>query len=390
MIYKKNRPSEQQLKRINHLSNSLMSGVQKRSSSLRDLVAEIKYKEDVPDPEPTIVIDPAKINVIKLDSNKQRTTDVQYFDTSADASTYLREAASTDRFDVLYGDDCTISTINLEYNTSSDSDHKAFEVIHELYLGTGVKSISRQAFQESSIEILRCAPNSVTTIYDSAFGGCASLSQLILPTTSLMYIGDNAFSGTLSLTNISLPSCLQALGNNCFYLPTNGWTITRTLTFGEDGHLSAIPNYAFANNKFDALTIPDYVQAIGTGAFAMDIASATPEMYTGCVSLTIGDGVTTISANAFAQNRLMTTLTIGTSVTTIGSKAFEFLASLSSLTIPASVTTLADDSFDGLGDSVIHDGGTVSVTINQAEDNITSTNITAWKNSEYYTLTWTG
>ena len=345
-----------------------------------------------PEPEPTIVIDPAKITVIKLDSNLRRTNNVSYFESSADTSTYLRQASIDDRFDVIYGDDCGIAQINLEYNLNADSDHKAYDVIHDLHFGTDVKAIGQQAFQSSPIKHVTFEENSVTVIQEAAFDDCHDLENVIFP-SSLQFIGPYAFKNTLSFADIIIPNTLQALGQACFYISTGFGEdmITRTLTFEVNGALRAIPNMAFGNNKFDTLRIPGFITSIGEAAFDMDIATSSTDRITGCVHLIIEDGVLSIGRMAFNHHMRMETIDLGNTITTIEDHAFNYAWLISSLTIPSTVTTLASNAFDDLGiEYNRRTGNTIQITINQAEDNITSANINIWKNSEYYTLTWTG
>ena len=55
-------------------------------------------------------------------------------------------------------------------------------------------------------------PNSVTTIGDSAFGGCKSLTNINIP-NSVTTIGDSAFAFCDSLTNINIPNSVTTIGN---------------------------------------------------------------------------------------------------------------------------------------------------------------------------------
>ena len=63
--------------------------------------------------------------------------------------------------------------------------------------------------------------------------------------------------------------------------------------------------------------------------------------------MTIGNSVTSIGNDAFANFTRLTNVTIGNSVTTIGSSAFSGCTSLTGITIPDSVTTIGSNAFEG-------------------------------------------
>ena len=58
-------------------------------------------------------------------------------------------------------------------------------------------------------------PNSVTTIGNSAFKRCSSLTRINIP-NSVTTIEDYAFLGCNSLTNINIPNIVTTIGNYAF------------------------------------------------------------------------------------------------------------------------------------------------------------------------------
>ena len=99
-------------------------------------------------------------------------------------------------------------------------------------------------------------PDSVTTIGNSAFSICHSLTRVTIP-DSVVSIGNNAFYGCESLTSVTIPNSVVSIGSNAF-----------------DGC-----------SRLTSVTIPDSVTTIGNYAFR-DCSSLT--------SVTIGNSVTTI------------------------------------------------------------------------------------------------
>ena len=87
--------------------------------------------------------------------------------------------------------------------------------IKTVTIGDGVTSIGDSAFRDcdslTSIEI----PSSVTSIGDSAFRDCDSLTSIELP-SSMISIGNRAFSNCTGLTSIEIPSGVISIGDDAF------------------------------------------------------------------------------------------------------------------------------------------------------------------------------
>ena len=176
----------------------------------------------------------------------------------------------------------------------------------------------------------------ITSIGESAFNGCSSLTSPIynahcfayMPTSysgaytipeGIKQISDYAFRGCKALTSIIIPDSVMSIGNYAF---SDCKTLV-TVTIGNS--VMSIGENAFANcNALTSVIIPNSVTRIGDGAFYSCYC---------LTSVTIGNSVTSIGSAAFSECYGLTFVTIPNSVTSIGSYAFYQCSCLKSVTI---------------------------------------------------------
>ena len=170
----------------------------------------------------------------------------------------------------------------------------------------------------------------VTSIGDSAFEGCSSITSITIP-SSVTSIGWYAFDGCSSITSITIPNSVTSIETGVF----RDCSSLKSITIPNG--VTRIRDSAFEGcSSLTSVNMGNSVSSIGGSAFK------------GCSSLTsvnMGNSVSSIGGSAFNGCSSLTSITIPNSVTSIGSSAFNGCSSLTSITIPNSVTSIGDYAF---------------------------------------------
>ena len=174
-------------------------------------------------------------------------------------------------------------------------------------------------------------PNSVTSIGDRAFYGCAGLTSITIP-NSVTSIGIYAFDGTTWYNN--KPDGLVYAGKVAYkYKGTMPSGTNISLKAGTLG--VAVSAFSDCTN-LTSVIIPNSVTNIGDEAF---------KNCSGLTSLSIGNSVVSIGSSVFYGCSGLTSVTIPNSVTSIGDEAFYRCSGLTSVIIPNSVTNIGELAF---------------------------------------------
>ena len=284
--------------------------------------------------------------------------------------------------------ECTIKTINFSnIEAIRKGAFECAEFINTiLELPDSVTVIEDAAFRGSNItkitlpktlEILGSKEITSEIYYNRVFGGCAELTEVVLP-ENLEYIPDECFEDCYKLKTVNaFPKNLKKIGANAFK-----YTIVELKMNKFPDTLEYIGEYAFyvknENNRplhnYKNVTVPEFpgsLKYIGKSAFEMyfydnkDSELVLPENmeylsgFNECAvkSITIGKGTKEIGESAFCQTstETMEKLIIPEGVETIGDRAFMgkmdggsrgyMLGTIKSIELPASLKIIGSSAF---------------------------------------------
>jgi|AntAceMinimDraft_6_1070360.scaffolds.fasta_scaffold07664_3 hypothetical protein len=262
------------------------------------------------------------------------------------------------------------STTNDTTITSSSYVIPSGQSLTKANIGTSVTTIGAQAFNgETSLFEVTFEPTSIlTTIGNSAFQECNSLTTVTIPSSVTSIVTVTAFSLCTSLQSIIVEPA-----NADYSSDSNGvlFNINKAVLYqypiGNTLTTYVVPNtvstlgygaFYFAQNLTN-IVIPPSVTLIGEIVFGSSPSLTTINipplitnlgfsLFAGCVQLATitfdsNDNLLTIGNNVF-QGTAITSITLPNSVTSIGSAAF-FGADLLSIIIPPAVTSIGTDAF---------------------------------------------
>ena len=189
-------------------------------------------------------------------------------------------------------------------------------------------------------------PDSVTNIGDYAFYYCTSLTSIVIP-DSVTSIGSYAFRNCTSLTSVTIPDSVTSIGNYAFYNCTALEEIYFNATAMNDLSSS---NYVFYNAGKNCNGIKVVIGKNVTKIPADLFYPCSDSIYSPkiiSVEFEEGSVCESIGSSVFRDCTGLTSITIPDSVTSIGSSAFENCYSFTSITIPDSVTSIGNYAFYG-------------------------------------------
>lgn len=210
-------------------------------------------------------------------------------------------------------------------------------------------------------------PANIKEIQNNTFLNCTSLKEVNLP-NGLTKIGDSAFVGCESLTSIAIPKSVKSFGASVFnnYLKTvyfegseEEWN---AITFGANN--TPLEQAEIIFNSTGA-TVPDEPKDSITWSFDSSdghlFLSGSGDMFerektsdyewygfrSSIKSLTIGEGVTSVGANAFTGFVNLGEIIVGKDVKKIGDNAFAGCAKLSLISFVGEPGNISSSAFVG-------------------------------------------
>ena len=220
------------------------------------------------------------------------------------------------------------------------------ELIENLVIPDGVKTIPDYAFYDLPHIKSLTIPNSVVSIGNSAFYGCSGISEKLHISNSVTEIGNNAFYNCFGIESLSLGESLETIGAYAFH---NCYNLSNSLIIPNKIRRIELGAFDGCSGLTD-LTLGESVEAIEDNAFS------------GCSSLTgslnIPNSVNYIGRRAFNDCKELRNVTIGESVSSIGSEVFANCENIVSVNIPASLNYIGHNAFincNRLNDLYIND-----------------------------------
>ena len=220
-----------------------------------------------------------------------------------------------------------------------DSAFEYCSSLTSIVIPSSVTSIRSDAFGRCSSLTSIVIPSSVTSIGDFAFHNCSSLTSIVIP-SSVTSIGDSAFSYCSSLTSIVISSGVTSIGDSAF------WGCDSLTSIVIPSSVTSIGDQAFYScDSLESIVIPSSVTSIGDSAFSY---------CSSLESIVIPSSVTSIGNYAFHNCSSLTSIVIPTSVRSIGDLAFSYCSSLESIVIPSRVRSIGNWAFSGCSSLTIY------------------------------------
>ena len=259
-----------------------------------------EFKEIVELPAPPTNITFADANV--------KAICVANWDSDGDGELSEAEAAEVTDLGELFKGNTTIKSFN------------------ELQYFTGLTTIGNSAFSDCSSLSSITIPDVVTSIGEYAFDGCSSLSSITIP-SSVTSIGESAFANS-GLTSIEFLSSCQidtyafsgCYNLNAVYTPSiEAWLGN---TFGLLPHTTWANPLEFAHHLYIGGVLLEELDMSNNSLYDYDIGD---QAFIGCTDLTrviLNDDCSLIGRDAFRYCTSLVSITVPNSVRSIGERAF--------------------------------------------------------------------
>lgn len=163
--------------------------------------------------------------------------------------------------ELVSGNGMTLTWDGKPVGTETVTDNALF--VQSIVLEEGIETVGANAFCHARATSLTL-PTTLTEIGDRAFAYCREITEMTWPQNTLRRIGDEAFAGCYGLTELTLTGDGLTIGARAF-----SPSALKSVTLGEG--VTEVGANAFADiRSLDALHIGDSVTLLGAYAFVSD------------------------------------------------------------------------------------------------------------------------
>lgn len=228
-------------------------------------------------------------------------------------------------------------------NTDQYVDYNGFS----FYYNEDTNTYSLRGYLGDSVNVV--VPNnyndiSVSTIYESAFGGgFVSVESIELPESLIEF---PVLTGLFDLKTVNIPTNISVLPERAFS------NCTSLLNIEIPESVIEIDERCFYSSGLKQITIPDSVQVIGDMAF---------QNCKNLFSVQLSEGISEISPELFSGCTSLAEITIPSNVSKIGEKAFSRCQSLTDVYLPDGLSE-----FDGDDNGIYRIPAKIHITSNSS------------------------
>ena len=200
----------------------------------------------------------------------------------------------------------------------------------------------------------------ITRIGKNTFARCSSLTELTLP-NGVTYIGYNAFTDCKGLTSLYLPDGINKIETNAFTGAKNvilsvgynsyakNWAEAKGIAYVER-EPAEIDSGSCGGNLTWSLTSDGVLTIFGTGSMTTYSGAGSIPWYANrglITTVNVGAGVTKLTTNAFCGCTNLETVNFAENsrLQMLGGSVFKSCTSLKSITLPEGLTTISGNVF---------------------------------------------
>lgn len=210
----------------------------------------------------------------------------------------------------------------------------------------GLSSIGDSAFHGCTSLKNVVLPDNLSSVGVGIFYGCSALRSITLP-AKLLNIGGSMFSSCSALEELVVPDSVETIGSGAFF----NCSQLKKITIGSG--VKKIEDQVFENCKLDGVYIKDIAAWCAIDFGSRPVSVSQGRLYLNGELLTeliVPDGVTQISPDAFNSCYFIERAVISDDVISIGEYAFAHCTDLKEIAIGNGVETIGANAFYGCFD----------------------------------------